>query len=325
MRVALSPVGPLERPDSAAPRWCAPPKPKNGPASRPPRRLAGAAAAARRRRRQRHQQRGDVLVLAVQPDHKASAGPLHTLGEDSDGGHLAACRPADRSPAGSSHASSGGRPGCRRPPRHPPRPALGPVLQSEADETTEKFGLEAGLWKVWTSKNADGQTKAQQVRLAWASVAPRSSRVSQAALTPALAAATDAAATTPCGRGAAWLTLLLLPRLLPPAPLAGQGAADTLRLGLPRHLHLLCCRLHDRLLPGRGCGRGCRRPARTPGPQRTRAAAAAGRGGGRVCWVQLERAGRHAQRWATAAWSGGCRRAAAVVPTAPASPPPRCR
>ena len=36
-------------------------------------------------------------------------------------------------------------------------------LQSEADAHTEKWGLEAGLWKVWTSKNADGQTKGQQV------------------------------------------------------------------------------------------------------------------------------------------------------------------
>ena len=38
------------------------------------------------------------------------------------------------------------------------------LLQTDAEVTTEKFGLEAGLWKVWSSKNAEGQTKGDQVR-----------------------------------------------------------------------------------------------------------------------------------------------------------------
>ena len=38
------------------------------------------------------------------------------------------------------------------------------LLQSEAAETTEKFGLEAGLWKVWSDKSANGESKGQQVR-----------------------------------------------------------------------------------------------------------------------------------------------------------------
>ena len=37
-------------------------------------------------------------------------------------------------------------------------------MQTEAETTTEKFGLEAGLWKVWSSKNAEGLTKGEQVR-----------------------------------------------------------------------------------------------------------------------------------------------------------------
>lgn len=49
------------------------------------------------------------------------------------------------------------------------RPASRPcrhhaALQTEAETTTEKFGLEAGLWKVWTHKGDDGQSKGQQVR-----------------------------------------------------------------------------------------------------------------------------------------------------------------
>lgn len=39
------------------------------------------------------------------------------------------------------------------------------LLQSEAEETTEKYGLEAGLFKVATGKAADGRSKTQQVRL----------------------------------------------------------------------------------------------------------------------------------------------------------------
>lgn len=45
-----------------------------------------------------------------------------------------------------------------------PKPGLDPLLQSEAEVTTEKFGLEAGLWKVWSDKGKDGQSKGQQVR-----------------------------------------------------------------------------------------------------------------------------------------------------------------
>ena len=37
-------------------------------------------------------------------------------------------------------------------------------LQSEAEATTEKFGLEAGLWKVWSAKGPNGESKGQQVR-----------------------------------------------------------------------------------------------------------------------------------------------------------------
>ena len=46
------------------------------------------------------------------------------------------------------------------------RPAVSvcACLQTDAEVTTEKFGLEAGLWKVWSSKNAEGQTKGDQVR-----------------------------------------------------------------------------------------------------------------------------------------------------------------
>jgi hypothetical protein len=36
-------------------------------------------------------------------------------------------------------------------------------MQSDAESTTEKWGLEAGLFKVWSDKNADGKTKGQQV------------------------------------------------------------------------------------------------------------------------------------------------------------------
>ena len=41
--------------------------------------------------------------------------------------------------------------------------------QSEAAETTEKFGLEAGLWKVWSDKSSNGESKGQQVR-GWAAI-----------------------------------------------------------------------------------------------------------------------------------------------------------
>ncbi|PRW58007.1 DUF1279-domain-containing [Chlorella sorokiniana] len=36
--------------------------------------------------------------------------------------------------------------------------------KSEAEETTEKYGLEAGLWKVATNKSADGLSKTQQAK-----------------------------------------------------------------------------------------------------------------------------------------------------------------
>lgn len=37
-------------------------------------------------------------------------------------------------------------------------------MQTKAEETTKKFGLEAGLWKVWTDKNADGKSKSDQAK-----------------------------------------------------------------------------------------------------------------------------------------------------------------
>ncbi|KAL4441834.1 hypothetical protein ABPG77_003750 [Micractinium sp. CCAP 211/92] len=39
-----------------------------------------------------------------------------------------------------------------------------PQSKSEAEVTTEKFGLEAGLWKVWSDKGKDGQSKGQQAK-----------------------------------------------------------------------------------------------------------------------------------------------------------------
>lgn len=39
-----------------------------------------------------------------------------------------------------------------------------PQSKTEAETTTEKFGLEAGLWKVWTHKGDDGQSKGQQAK-----------------------------------------------------------------------------------------------------------------------------------------------------------------
>lgn len=38
----------------------------------------------------------------------------------------------------------------------------GPV--SEAEVTTQKFGLEAGLWKALTAKDADGRSKGEQAK-----------------------------------------------------------------------------------------------------------------------------------------------------------------
>lgn len=49
------------------------------------------------------------------------------------------------------------------PRRSPPHACFG-TLQSEAEETTEKYGLEAGLLKVATDKSTDGRSKTQQVR-----------------------------------------------------------------------------------------------------------------------------------------------------------------
>ena len=43
-------------------------------------------------------------------------------------------------------------------------PLLAPPVQTDAEKTAEKYGLEAGLWKVWTDKSGDGQSKGQQVR-----------------------------------------------------------------------------------------------------------------------------------------------------------------
>jgi hypothetical protein len=36
--------------------------------------------------------------------------------------------------------------------------------QPDVDETTRKFGLEAGLWKVFTTKDADGKSKGDQAK-----------------------------------------------------------------------------------------------------------------------------------------------------------------
>lgn len=35
---------------------------------------------------------------------------------------------------------------------------------NDADATTKKFGLEAGLWKVFTDKDADGRSKGEQAK-----------------------------------------------------------------------------------------------------------------------------------------------------------------
>lgn len=35
---------------------------------------------------------------------------------------------------------------------------------SDAEDTTRKYGLEAGLWKVFTSKDAEGRTKGDQAK-----------------------------------------------------------------------------------------------------------------------------------------------------------------
>lgn len=37
-------------------------------------------------------------------------------------------------------------------------------LQDDAEATTEKWGLEAGLFKVFTNKQADGKSKGQQAK-----------------------------------------------------------------------------------------------------------------------------------------------------------------
>ncbi|PSC73210.1 DUF1279-domain-containing [Micractinium conductrix] len=39
-----------------------------------------------------------------------------------------------------------------------------PEIKSEAEATTEKFGLEAGLWKVWSAKGPNGESKGQQAK-----------------------------------------------------------------------------------------------------------------------------------------------------------------
>lgn len=38
------------------------------------------------------------------------------------------------------------------------------VLQTDVEAHTEKYGLEAGLFKVFTAKNADGLTKGQEAK-----------------------------------------------------------------------------------------------------------------------------------------------------------------
>lgn len=50
-------------------------------------------------------------------------------------------------------------------PVHPPPLSTNhPVLQSDLEETTEKYGLEAGLWSVFRGKAADGTSKAAQAK-----------------------------------------------------------------------------------------------------------------------------------------------------------------
>ena len=37
-------------------------------------------------------------------------------------------------------------------------------MGDKADKTTRKFGLEAGLWEVFSAKNADGKSKGEQAK-----------------------------------------------------------------------------------------------------------------------------------------------------------------
>ncbi|KAI3434707.1 hypothetical protein D9Q98_002768 [Chlorella vulgaris] len=39
-----------------------------------------------------------------------------------------------------------------------------PESKTDAEVQTEKWGLEAGLWKVWSTKGANGQTKGQEAK-----------------------------------------------------------------------------------------------------------------------------------------------------------------
>ena len=39
-----------------------------------------------------------------------------------------------------------------------------PDLKDKADQTTRKFGLEAGLWEVFSSRDADGKSKSDQAK-----------------------------------------------------------------------------------------------------------------------------------------------------------------
>jgi len=70
---------------------------------------------------------------------------------------LPAPRRALRGPGGSVAAAARGL-------REDEAPGSGAPEGGDADTTTRKFGLEAGLWKVFTAKGADGRSKGDQAK-----------------------------------------------------------------------------------------------------------------------------------------------------------------